>query len=89
MPQTHMAGSREGLTHLPLGVTVYPLLHPNRKNQHTYKERMDTLPNLRQNKQGPHDPDHTMERGGGGLIARHSGGVCAVLVFDLLAHLPP
>ena len=25
-PQTHMAGRREGVTHLPLGVTVYPLL---------------------------------------------------------------
>ena len=25
--QTHVAGRREGVTHLPLGVTVYPLLH--------------------------------------------------------------
>ena len=84
-----MAGRREGVTHLPLGVTVYPLLHPNQKNQHTCKEEMDTLPNLRQNKQGPHNLDHNMERGGGGLIPRHSGAVCAVLVFDLLAHPPP
>ena len=69
-PQTHMAGRREGETHLPLGVTVYPLLHPNQKNQHTCKEEMDTLPNLKHNKQGPHNLDHNMERGRG-LIARH------------------
>ena len=85
-----MAGRREGVTSLPLGVTVYPLLHPNQKDQHTCKGEMDTLPNLRQNKQVPHNPDHNMERGGGvGLIARHSGGVCAVLVFDLFDHPPP
>ena len=28
----HIARRREGVTHLPLGVTVYPLLHPNQKN---------------------------------------------------------
>ena len=37
-----------------------------KKNQHTCKEERNTLPNLRQNKQGPHNPDHNMERGGGG-----------------------
>ena len=70
-PPTHMAGRREGVTHLPPGVTVYPLLdiHTGKKNQHTCKEERNTLPNLRQNKQGPHNPEHNMERGAGGLIA--------------------
>ena len=49
---------------------------------------MDTLPNLKQNKQGPHNPDHNVETGGeaDSLTLR---GVCAVLVFDLLADPPP
>ena len=81
-----MAGRREGVTHLPLGVTVYPLLHPYQKNQHTCKQEKDTLPNLKHNKQGPHNRDHNMERGGG-LIAQKRGGVCAMLVFGLLPTL--
>ena len=67
-----MAGRREGVTHLPLDVTAYPLVDIHigiKKNQHTCKEEMDTLPNLKHNKQGPHNPDHNMQRGGGGLIA--------------------
>ena len=70
-PQTHMAGRREGVTNLPLGVTVYPLLdiHIGKKNQHTCKEEMNTLPNLKQNKPTTSQlSHHNMERGGG-LIA--------------------
>ena len=48
---------------------------------------MDTLPNLKHNKQGPHNPNHNME-GGGGLMAPHRVGVCVVLVVDLLPSLP-
>ena len=60
-----MAGRREGVTHLPLGPTLYPFLYPNEKNQHSCKKEMDTLPNPKHNKQGPHNPDHNMEGGGG------------------------
>ena len=38
---------------------------------------------------GPTTQTTTWKEGGGGLIARHSRGVCAVLVFDLLAHPHP
>ena len=38
--------------------------HSNQKKQHTCKEEMDA--NFKHNKQGPHNPDHNMEKGGGG-----------------------
>ena len=90
---TNTHGREEGSSNTPTGwchcVPTSSHPHSNQKNHHICKEEMDTLPNLRQNKRGPHNPDHNMERGGGGgRIARHSRGVCAVFVFDLLAHPP-
>ena len=69
---TNTHGREEGRSNTPtswchcVGTSSHP--HSHQKNQHTCKEEMDTLPNLRQNKEGPHNPDHNMERGGG-LIA--------------------
>ena len=77
-PQTHMAGRREGVTHLPLGVTVYPLLdnHIGKKNQHTCKEARNTLPNLRQNKRGPTTQTTTWKGGGGADSLTLRGCLC-------------
>ena len=47
------------------GVCTVPTSSPQSKTQPTCKEEMDTLPNLKRNKQGPHNVDHNMERGGG------------------------
>ena len=88
IPQTHMAGRREGVTHLPLGVTVYPLLHPNQKTSTPTKRKCIPSLTLSTTSRGPTTQTTTWKGGEGALIAQHRGCVCAVLVFGLLASLP-
>ena len=71
-PQTHMAGRREGVTHLPLGVTMYALLNSIvhevnqfKKQKHTCKKVIHTLPNLKHNKQSSPTTQTTTWKGGG------------------------
>ena len=60
----------------------------NSKKKTHLQKVMDALRTLKHNKQlNPKTQTTTWTRGGGGgLIAQHSGGVCAVLVVRLLPH---
>ena len=87
MAQTHMAGRREGVTHLPLCVTVHPLLQPNQKNQHTCKEEKDTLPNHKQNNRGPTTHTTTWKGGAGANGSTLRGCLCGACVWPL-THPP-
>ena len=95
-PQTtDTHGGEEGRSNTPTSWchcvrTSYCNYEVNRfkKQKHTCKKVMDTRPNLKHNKHRSPTPQTTAWKagGGGGLIARHSGGVCAVLVVGVLLH---
>ena len=80
--QTHMVGRREGVTHLPLGVTLYALLNSllkstnSKKQKHTCKKVMDTFPNLKHHKQSSPTTQITMWKGGGGDSLTLRGCLC-------------
>ena len=97
---TDTHGWEEGRSNTPTTYLLVPLcthfliqveieVNQFKKQKHTCKKVMDTLPNLKHNKQSsPTTQTTTWKGGGGGLIAQHSGGVCAVLVVGLLPHPP-
>ena len=84
---TDTHGREEGRSNTPTSwchcVPTSSHPHSNQKNQHTCKEEMDTLPNLKHNKQGPHNPHHNMERGGGVDGSTPRGCLCGACVWPL------
>ena len=67
-PQTHMAGRREGVTHLPLGVTVYPLLDIHigiKKTSTPAKRKWIPSLTLSTTSKGPTTQTTTWKGGGG------------------------
>ena len=84
-PQSHTTGRREGVTHLPFNVCPWHSHFKNAfgENSHTCKKK--PIPSLTLGARSRLAPAPTPQHGpgGGGVIAQHSGGVCAVFVFGL------